>query len=101
MAPKAPESNENPASEVETSGALEAKPLAPKSVYPAVPQKGLLSLLCDKLADFGDACGCIDALAQIVATSVFSGIELITLRPINKFSDAFLRRDQFQRLALR
>jgi hypothetical protein len=33
---KVPESNENPASEVEISGALEARPLAPKSVYPAV-----------------------------------------------------------------
>jgi hypothetical protein len=28
--------DENPASEVETSGALEAKPLAPKTAYPAV-----------------------------------------------------------------
>jgi hypothetical protein len=33
---KVPESNENPASEAEISGAFEARPLAPKTVYPAV-----------------------------------------------------------------
>jgi hypothetical protein len=36
LAAKVRESNENPASEIETSVALEARPLALKTVYPAV-----------------------------------------------------------------